>query len=425
METLLTVAIPTFNNNSQLRGALASMIRYTDFPYEILVVNNCPENAQETEELVQGLGFPRVRVVHMEENAGWMGGINKALDETDTKFFCMMNDDVLFLPGQPWFWRALTLHFEHPQVAAVGPCSNFVMGSQSLFNYNVGPVVSTSLLIGFCMILRTEELKALGGLDESLVGGDDLDLSIRIRKKGGLLIADRMAYLHHIGQQTGGRLRPDDWDSADTQETTSNQLIKKHGVKRWLDAWSCGWETAAGLAAPYDDEETDQQWIKSNLEQYQDQNAVGLNIGSGANSFSSNGIRIIDADKAKPGESGVGGRRFTEATTENVADAEALPYTDGSMDFVIASHVIEHMLDPVETLQEWKRVLKPEGKIFFALPDHGQSESMMIDCSHLHAYTADSFSSLLGAAELEVLDIKEMPWKTFVCEAQKKGTDDV
>ena len=95
------------------------------------------------------------------------------------------------------------------------------------------------------------------------------------------------------------------------------------------------------------------------------------------------------------------------------------------MDFVIASHVIEHMLDPVETLQEWKRVLKPEGKIFFALPDHGQSESMMIDCSHLHAYTADSFSSLLGAAELEVLDIKEMPWKTFVCEAQKKGTDDV
>ncbi|MCZ6689420.1 MAG: class I SAM-dependent methyltransferase [Planctomycetota bacterium] len=42
---------------------------------------------------------------------------------------------------------------------------------------------------------------------------------------------------------------------------------------------------------------------------------------------------------------------------------------DASQDFVISSHVLEHMEDPLGALSEWHRVLVPGGDLFLAIPD--------------------------------------------------------
>jgi SAM-dependent methyltransferase len=41
---------------------------------------------------------------------------------------------------------------------------------------------------------------------------------------------------------------------------------------------------------------------------------------------------------------------------------------DGSYDFVAASHVLEHMANPLRALQEWRRILKPSGTILVVVP---------------------------------------------------------
>jgi SAM-dependent methyltransferase len=41
-----------------------------------------------------------------------------------------------------------------------------------------------------------------------------------------------------------------------------------------------------------------------------------------------------------------------------VAPGDQLPFDDGSLDFVFASHVIEHFADPIRALQEWTRVAR-------------------------------------------------------------------
>jgi SAM-dependent methyltransferase len=41
-----------------------------------------------------------------------------------------------------------------------------------------------------------------------------------------------------------------------------------------------------------------------------------------------------------------------------VAMADALPIRNKSVDFVLSSHVIEHLSDPIGALQEWQRVAK-------------------------------------------------------------------
>lgn len=53
-----------------------------------------------------------------------------------------------------------------------------------------------------------------------------------------------------------------------------------------------------------------------------------------------------------------------------IDDAESLSTVqDNSQDFVIANHVIEHMVNPIKSLLTWSRVLKKGGRLFLAVPD--------------------------------------------------------
>ena len=42
---------------------------------------------------------------------------------------------------------------------------------------------------------------------------------------------------------------------------------------------------------------------------------------------------------------------------------------DATYDFVLSSHNLEHIANPLKALQNWKRVLKPRGFLLLVLPD--------------------------------------------------------
>lgn len=224
----ITVAIPTYNNPYQLRGTILSLIHNTDFTGRIIVVNN----GSDSYEAAQAVIPYEIDWVDAGENLGWIGGINEALGMADSDLFCMLNDDVIF-PWNQTFWETTAQWFDRPDCGGVGPASNYVAGWQSIHVYPQHPTLSVEFLIGFCATYRTDLLKALGGLDPTLPGGDDLDLSIRVRDSGRFLVADRRLYLHHYGSQTGQRVQPGFWDSHTHQADTYNALIRKHGLRRW------------------------------------------------------------------------------------------------------------------------------------------------------------------------------------------------
>jgi phosphatidylethanolamine/phosphatidyl-N-methylethanolamine N-methyltransferase len=51
-----------------------------------------------------------------------------------------------------------------------------------------------------------------------------------------------------------------------------------------------------------------------------------------------------------------------------VGCVERLPFSDGSVDRLIATHVLEHVYKPHEVLREWNRVLKPGGAMSILIP---------------------------------------------------------
>jgi SAM-dependent methyltransferase len=53
-----------------------------------------------------------------------------------------------------------------------------------------------------------------------------------------------------------------------------------------------------------------------------------------------------------------------------IDDGEKLPqFKNATVDFVIANHMIEHCQSPIESIENWLRVLKPGGVLFMAVPD--------------------------------------------------------
>ena len=52
-----------------------------------------------------------------------------------------------------------------------------------------------------------------------------------------------------------------------------------------------------------------------------------------------------------------------------VADAAQLPFAPHSLDFIIASHVLEHMPFPLAALRHWHDALRPGGVLLLKIPD--------------------------------------------------------
>jgi SAM-dependent methyltransferase len=52
-----------------------------------------------------------------------------------------------------------------------------------------------------------------------------------------------------------------------------------------------------------------------------------------------------------------------------VAEAERLPWPDGTFDTVVADSLLEHLDDPVRALREWVRVLRPGGQLVLWSPN--------------------------------------------------------
>lgn len=59
---------------------------------------------------------------------------------------------------------------------------------------------------------------------------------------------------------------------------------------------------------------------------------------------------------------------FDKSLVIEKQDATSLSYPDHSFDRLIATHVLEHLLNPVEVLKEWNRVVRPNGVISIVLP---------------------------------------------------------
>lgn len=120
----------------------------------------------------------------------------------------------------------------------------------------------------------------------------------------------------------------------------------------------------------------------------------GLEIGAYHSPLAvPDGVRVRYVDRFTPEESAA---YFPESSNGDVvrpdyiATADDLsPVADASQDFVMTSHLLEHVADPIRALREWHRVLRPGGQVVLILPDRRDTFDRMRPGTTLEHLIAD------------------------------------
>jgi 2-polyprenyl-3-methyl-5-hydroxy-6-metoxy-1,4-benzoquinol methylase len=94
-------------------------------------------------------------------------------------------------------------------------------------------------------------------------------------------------------------------------------------------------------------------------------------------------------------------------------NVDRLLEADHSLDMVVASEVIEHLVEPARAVAECRRVLKPGGHVLITVPNvafwrfrvqavRGQVPEVTADERHLHSFNAASLTRLLTSAGFDI-----------------------
>lgn len=394
---ILDVIIPSYDNFDFLRPCLESILRntMTHGLFHITVINNGHKNSCDW------IQNENVTVLQPGQNLGWEGGLKLGLESTKAPYVLFMNDDT-HIPVSSSLWlNSMLKHFSDPDVGAVGPSSNVVMGFQNAFTQVVPHVFERKFLIGFCFMVRREAIEKAGGIDDTCPAGDDFDMSIRIRKAGYKLIVDKTVFVYHHGFKTGNRLMGDSqkkngWNSFEQWEKANTFIIRKHGYREWAETMKDAYE-APTLDIKQSYEDVEGNIIRDLIGDAKDKVVLDLGCGGNKTIESAIGIDMAPKDTIIPAIQG---------KTESVADIEAdvtQPLPVDNVDVIIARHILEHLMDTTQVLKQWKNSLKKGGKLIIAVPNNGRILSIPMNYEHCHGWNPESMWHMLEVMGLKVL----------------------
>jgi len=387
METrIFDIIIPTYNNLGYLIPCVDSIVKtgVLSGAAKLYIVNN------GSDPLEKYFKNENIIILKPEDNLGWEGGLKYALERSTAPFVVFQNDDTIIPPSSVRFYWNLLYPFQDNSVAAVGPTTTVASGIQSIFNQSCPRVlVDAPYLIFFTVMVRREHLDAVGGVDDTLPGGDDFDLSIRFKKAGKRIVICPNAFIIHHGFKTGERVhgrndQPDGWNSIDKIERTNHALIKKHGFKTFFKTM-CG----SINCAPGDNRDLEGDFVRQFIE-----GDHVVDLGCGPNKTIPNAVGV---DRVRNGMSNA---YVPGASVADVAAdvQEPLPFLEKSQDTLIARHILEHCVDSLKTLRQWNKVLKMGGRLIVAVPDENVITGIPLNPEHVHAFTGESLKHLMEAS---------------------------
>ena len=137
-----------------------------------------------------------------------------------------------------------------------------------------------------------------------------------------------------------------------------------------------------------------------------------LDVGCGnawvANVFCKKGFKVVSLDLSHLNVK----KALEKINHENhlgiVADAFSLPFTENSLDYVVASEVIEHVTDPVKFAEGLFRVIKPGGSLIITTPYKEKIVyTLCVHCNrmtplhaHLHSFDKNKLQHLIADQNL-------------------------
>ncbi len=244
----VAVIILNWNGEKLLSQFLPEVIASTNQQIaRIIVADN--GSTDGSRELLQR-DFPQVECLYFDNNHGFAGGYNLALELTDYKYTVLLNSDVATSAG--WIDTLYSFMEMHPDVGACQPkilsfcdnskfeyagaaggfidrngypyCRGRIFGTCENDNGQYDSPADIFWASGACLMIRSQLYRRVGGLDTAFFAHmEEIDLCWRILLEGYRIMAVPQATVFHLG---GGSL-PDS-NPRKTYLNFRNNLLMLH-----------------------------------------------------------------------------------------------------------------------------------------------------------------------------------------------------
>jgi GT2 family glycosyltransferase len=222
----ISIIIPVRDGMDLLARCIHSITNQTSYaPYEIVIVDNESRTA-EARAYLSGL---KHRVLEFAGPFNFSAINNFAVEQTDSPWLLFLNNDTEII--DPDWLTIMAEHIQRPEVGAVGPRllypddtvqhGGIVVGVGGIADHAFrgfpaeAPGVCRQLQVtrnysavtGACLLTRRDVFNKVGGFDEERlpVTFSDVDLCLKIRRAGYLVVYTPFARLYHYESATRRR----------------------------------------------------------------------------------------------------------------------------------------------------------------------------------------------------------------------------
>jgi O-antigen biosynthesis protein len=219
---LVSIIIPSNGANELLENAVTSIFDKTSYPtYEVLVVNNGPNQPETFPFYEKAAASSKFRVVHDERPFNYSAANNYGAQHARGDFLLFLNNDIEVITSD-WL-DELVMWAARTDVGAVGgklltpdgriQHAGVIVGLTGYAGHIFGGLPENRwsifglaewyrdylALTGACLILRTEVFRQAGGFDENLsLCGNDVELCLRLRRLGLQVAYNPFVRMKHI-----------------------------------------------------------------------------------------------------------------------------------------------------------------------------------------------------------------------------------
>ena len=212
MRPTLSVLIVAWNSREELARTLPALLPELSDGDELIVVDN--DSGDRTPEAVMELA-PRAKVVHGGGNLGFAAGCNAGAAAAGGDLLVILNPDAMPLPGfgaairRPWeeergwaAWQALVADAGGTRINSAGNPIHFTgivwAGGHGEPIAAAPPAGEVTVLSGACLAIPLASWRQLGGFPpEFFLYHEDVDVSLRLRLRGGTLGIEPAAVVDH------------------------------------------------------------------------------------------------------------------------------------------------------------------------------------------------------------------------------------
>lgn len=224
-----SIIIPTYNRTDLLEKAIESVNSQTYQNFEIIVVNDNPEEKSKVDALITR--FDKAKVIHHASAKGGNAARNSGILHSQGELIAFLDDDDVWLPQK----LALHLkgHTSNPAAGLVFSNCLYVYDNKKINSHVYSPlfpvdVVEAMSKAEFCpatssiVSIKRECAEKCGLFDENLVSFQDWDYWFRI--------AHEFAFIHtpvvlvHFRQHLGDR-------------TSHNENKRRKGLSQICNKW--------------------------------------------------------------------------------------------------------------------------------------------------------------------------------------------